>query len=171
MPLPVRFTTPPDSTVPQHISSSSQKTRNSGCPLAFYSFLDILRPLVPHTTKITQANVRPSKLYNYCWRLPNSNHAKGPSWPHAFDNSISSESIEAASGNRGVILHKYGAGRLEFADQNLAPIRKDTVNEKGSQLTRLLPYRPVIPYREASPSRLCRGHVRAGQPRAPWPYQ
>jgi hypothetical protein len=34
--------------------------------------------------------------------------------PHAFSNSISSMSIEGASGNRGVILHMYGSGMLKF---------------------------------------------------------
>ena len=39
---------------------------------------------------------------------------ESPPVPHDFINSNSSESIERASGNRGVNLNGYGSGRLEF---------------------------------------------------------
>jgi hypothetical protein len=37
--------------------------------------------------------------------------------PHAMNNSLSSASIDCTSGNRGVILHPYGRGRLSRTNQ------------------------------------------------------
>jgi hypothetical protein len=90
--------------VTRYLSKFHKYRDISGCPLVIHLVLYILHPLIPHTTQANAQNNTNIQLL-----LGDSEPCatrKGPSWPHAFSKSISSERIEAASWNRGAILHK-----------------------------------------------------------------
>ena len=84
---------------------------------------------------------------------------------HAFSNSSSSERIEGASGNRGVILHGYGSGRLDITSPKISVyIQRDSV--KRQRPTKSFLYRQTFLYQQAPLSHFRHKNVRTEQPKA-----